>query len=192
MPSHASSSNLKELRSRLADSGVRDLQKFASQKGFAELVGCSESLIRNVENNTFPCSARLASAISARTGVCAAWVKGEHEPNIPSSDGSPWKPSDAMALIVSSPRNQAPLGWVIAEAEKRQVPMGRLLAEMTSVMITLSIERNSTGFIEAIARVLREHGMFVGAGTGDAEMGDHEALRRLENAMLAAKSDQRQ
>lgn len=58
----------------------------AEVKNFSEWVGCSESLIRNVENGVAPISEKLAKTIEDRTGVSAKWLLGSPGPEDPIVD----------------------------------------------------------------------------------------------------------
>ena len=63
------------------ESGARELSKV---KKFAAWVGCSESLIRNIENGVVASvSDKLARAIESKTGVSADWIQSSPEEEDP-------------------------------------------------------------------------------------------------------------
>lgn len=68
--------HLKQIRELLkeAASVEPEVAKFATQKGFAKLVGCSVGLIRAVEQNEAPISPNLANKISKRLGISVSWL----------------------------------------------------------------------------------------------------------------------
>jgi len=67
-------------------------RRYATQKGFANLVSRSKSLICHVEAGRVPVSPDLADQISERTGVDPGWVMdGRPELPIPSATGEPWE-----------------------------------------------------------------------------------------------------
>lgn len=72
-------------------SGMRWL---SGAKQFAQWLGCSESLIRNVETSPAKLSEKLASKIEAKTGVSAEWLMSETDANDPIIDvrGEEWSP----------------------------------------------------------------------------------------------------
>jgi hypothetical protein len=88
------------VRNFYARSGFRQLSTTA---GFAQLIGCSDSLIRNSESGVFPLSDKLAQRIENATGVSAKWLqntvvklKGGNDVSkerILDVDGQPWYPS---------------------------------------------------------------------------------------------------
>jgi len=64
----------------------------AEVKEFSRWVGCSESLIRNVENGVAEISEKLAKSIEDRTGVSARWLVSSPKPEdpIPDRRGGRW------------------------------------------------------------------------------------------------------
>lgn len=93
MPNDPSSHPVRRVRKSLANlSEESGLCAYATLKGFAQWIGTSESLIRNVEGGRLPVSDKLASLISVKTGVAKGWLcslTATDEP-IQASDGRPW------------------------------------------------------------------------------------------------------
>lgn len=93
MPSPKKSHPIGRIRSAYRRLGMRD----ATAAGFARKLGCSDSLLRNVESGIFPLSQKLAKLIETETGVSAEWLlsnPGVDEP-ILDCDGNVWSPSAA-------------------------------------------------------------------------------------------------
>lgn len=79
-------------RVRDAFATLPDRSRLAEAKNFSRWVGCSESLIRNVENREVGTSDKLAKLIEDKTGVSAEWILSEPKPDDPILDrnGGPW------------------------------------------------------------------------------------------------------
>ena len=71
------------------DSGAHRLSRV---KDFSRWIGCSESLIRNVENGVVACSRKLARAIESKTEVSAEWLLSADAASSPILDqrSKPW------------------------------------------------------------------------------------------------------
>lgn len=69
--------------------GHPELKQASTQKGFAELVDCSQSLIRAVEQGQTKITPRLAKKIQAVTGVSIPWLSAMRRPDqaIPAASG---------------------------------------------------------------------------------------------------------
>jgi len=81
---------IRRIREALAQ--LPDRSRMAEVKNFSQWVGCSESLIRNVENGVTPMSEKLAKSIEDRTGVSAKWLLNSPKPDDPILDkrGGRW------------------------------------------------------------------------------------------------------
>ena len=81
----------REFKKLSKESGMRHLS--AAQQ-FARWVGCSESLIRNVETGQAQFSKKLAKSIEKKTGVSAEWMLGNPESTEPirDVDDQEWSP----------------------------------------------------------------------------------------------------
>lgn len=81
---------IRRIREALAQ--LPDRSRMAEVKHFSQWVGCSESLIRNVENGVTPMSEKLAKSIEDRTGVSAKWLLNSPKPDDPILDrrGGRW------------------------------------------------------------------------------------------------------
>lgn len=177
---------LRKLRRELAHSGAPHLKKVATQKGFAELVGRSESLIRNVESRIIECSTSLAALISEKTGVSSDWLLGSDPAGeIRSADGSRWSPSCFPRQPVSSKE----VAWnnLIFDADARSVGIAELLGEMTKIAIDLSRKRRSDSFLKGLGRLLVDHGFSNTLPKGEAK--DVEALQILDDRFPYKASD---
>lgn len=171
---------LRKLRRELAQSGVPHLKKFGTQKGFAELVGRSESLIRNVESGIIECSAGLAALISERTGVSRDWLLGKDPADeIRSADGSRWSPTCFPQQIEPVSSKQVAWNNLIFDADARSVGIAELLGEMTKIAIDLSRKRRSDSFLKGLGRLLVDHGFSNTLPKGEAK--DVEALEILDD-----------
>lgn len=91
---------IRKVRNIYLRSGFRQLSTTA---GFAQLIGCSDSLIRNTESGVIPLSSKLSQRIENATGVSAQWLKeiaekqraGEDvsKERVLNTDKKPWYPS---------------------------------------------------------------------------------------------------
>ena len=161
MPDRQKSNTLRILRRHFADCESRELRRYATQRGFAELVGRSESLIRNIESELIDCSYKLADAISDATGVSAAWVMGnmdEAQP-IPDRDGGNWTPEMVLALHRAG-SNRGIVERLNNEADRRGLSPSELLLHMTRIELAAASRRGATDFQEALGKLLKEFGMF--------------------------------
>lgn len=171
---------LRKLRRELAQSGVPHLKKFGTQKGFADLVGRSESLIRNVESGIIECSTSLAALISEKTGVSGDWLLGKDPADeIRSADGSRWSPTCIPRQIEPVSFKQAVWNNLIFDADARSVGIADLLGEMTKIAIDLSRKRRSDSFLKGLGKLLLDHGFSNNLPKGEAK--DEEALQILDD-----------
>lgn len=91
---------IRQVRNFYARSGFRQLSTTA---GFAQLIGCSDSLIRNTESGLIPFSDKLSQRIEKATGVSSKWLQDTAAKfdvgndiaaeRILDVDGQPWYPS---------------------------------------------------------------------------------------------------
>lgn len=91
MPSRKNQHPLTRVRMAYADYGQKDM---ATTAGFARRLGCSVSLVRNVESGIFPLSKKLAARIQEVAGISAEWLEGNPGKDDPIMDveGNPWTP----------------------------------------------------------------------------------------------------
>jgi len=73
---------------------ISGLNSLSGAKQFARWIGCSESLIRNVETGAAEFSQKLAETIERKTQVSAAWLLSNPGPDEPIRDinGEEWSP----------------------------------------------------------------------------------------------------
>lgn len=161
MPDPQTSSPLRILRRHFTDCESRELRRYATQRGFAELVGRSESLIRNIESGLIECSYKLADAISDATGVSAAWVLGNMDAAqpIPDRNGGNWSPEMVLALHRAG-SNRGIVERLNTEADRRGLSPSGLLLHMTRIELAAASRRGAADFQEALGKLLREFGMF--------------------------------
>jgi DNA-binding phage protein len=75
------------------------MKNYASTAGFANWLGRSPSLIRNVENGNATLSKHLAAIVEYKTGVSAAWLLSDDASGpgeIMAKTGLPWNPVDYL------------------------------------------------------------------------------------------------
>lgn len=93
---------VKRVRRSLKGFAAGELNKLSKAKNFAQWIGRSGSLLRNVENRAVPLSANLAHRISERTGVSAEWLLSDPPADspIPAADGGIWDPLRTLDPLV--------------------------------------------------------------------------------------------
>ena len=79
------------------------MRDIATAVGFARKLGCSDSLLRNVESTTIPLSEKLAYRIEEVTGVSAKWLQSAPKIDDPilDSKGNLWSPKHADTVHFS-------------------------------------------------------------------------------------------
>lgn len=147
--------------------------------GFARMVGCSDSLIRNTESGIIPFSNKLAQRIENATGVSATWlletVAGLQRggdvssARILGSDGLPWYPArdskfhftdeliDAaeMAYLIS-PANLPPLMGAIMEAFLEVEPPRACDRPLTNAHHRKEMRKYVDTFLRPVLRLVGE------------------------------------
>jgi len=117
------------LRCRLADDP--ELKTFASQAGFAKLIGRSGSLIRQIESGAMRTSGKLVRAIADRTGVDPAWIslpEAAMDAPIPARDGGKWEPR----MVIDNLRNEERSGtgeitdWLADDSVAVEILAGKI------------------------------------------------------------------
>lgn len=80
------------------------LQQFGTAEGFAELMECSTSWIRNVECRATENWVSLAKKIEKKTNISADWLLGNPPPDEPVMDrsGSVWNPIEQLDPLAAS------------------------------------------------------------------------------------------
>jgi transcriptional regulator with XRE-family HTH domain len=81
--------------------GHPDLRQASTQAGFAELVGCSRSLIRAVEQGQAKITTKLAKQVQTVTGVSISWLSTPQAPDepIPAAAGGELKHEAVIAMV---------------------------------------------------------------------------------------------
>lgn len=99
MPSPKARHAVERVRTTYRQYGRPDVGTAA---GFARMLGCSSSLIRNVESGIFPLSEKLAISIEQATGVSAAWLQNNPSGDAPILDvqGKVWTPRSGLNLTI--------------------------------------------------------------------------------------------
>jgi len=119
----------------------------AEVKNFSEWVGCSESLIRNVENGVAPISEKLAKSIEKRTEVSARWLLSSPDSEDPILDrrGHRWIAGrlDPFSYLPNLERLLAACPTLLPRIVGRMVE-----AQMLS-------ELHNAGGIRTLTRILR-------------------------------------
>lgn len=79
--------------------GHPDLRQASTQKGFADLVGCSQGLIRAVEQGQSKITPKLARKVHASTGVATVWLSKKQNPDqpVPAARGGPLTHEEILA-----------------------------------------------------------------------------------------------
>ena len=79
------------------------MRDIATAVGFARKLGCSDSLLRNVESATIPLSEKLACRIEEVTGVSAKWLQSAPAIDDPilDSKGNVWSPTHSDTVHFS-------------------------------------------------------------------------------------------
>lgn len=149
-----------------------DLRRAATQKGFSKWVGCSEGLIRSVEQGQAKITPKLAKRVQASTGVAAAWLSRKQDPSqpIPAARGGPltheeiiarW--GEGMARTIRETERELLLGTNIGlESEGADkghgVSMHRRMAsalgKLVEEAVFESLGRGENHLINEITRVL--------------------------------------
>jgi len=93
---------VKRVRQSLKGFAAGELNKLSKAENFAQWIGRSGSLLRNVEHRAVPLSANLARRISERTGVSAEWLLSDPPAGspIPAVDGGIWDPLRLLDPLV--------------------------------------------------------------------------------------------
>ena len=152
--------------------GHPDLQEASTQKGFADLVGCSQGLIRAVEQGQLKITPKLARKVHASTGVATVWLSKKQNPDqpVPAARGGPLTHEEILArweeetarnireaeseLLVGTN-----VGMESEEAGKGHgVSMHRrmasTLAKLVEAAVLESLSRGETRVMDEINRVL--------------------------------------
>lgn len=152
--------------------GHPELKGASSQRGFAEFVDCSPSLIRAVEQGISKITPKLVNKVHAMTGVSRSWLSALREPNqpIPAETGvtltheavmARWKEEiqrnimkaeeslmvRSKALADSSGNSQDP-----ALSMRRQ--MAAAMAKLVEQALFDSMNRGDNGLMDEITRIL--------------------------------------
>jgi hypothetical protein len=148
-----------------------DLRPFATQKGFADLIGRSESMIRAMEGSRgVKMSPTLARRISTLTGVSQEWLMAPEAAgiDIPSFEGQPLGHMTVIARINGQlDRNLKLVGKNFEgdpaeiahppSEDSRSTQNRRLAAVTTKLMekvLFASLERGESGLMDELMKLL--------------------------------------
>ena len=137
------------------ESGLRD---YASVRGFARFLGCSESAIRNIERKDAdrkePISRRLAQLIEWRTGVSANWLMQWPDDSVPirGVNGRPWR-GENLDLLRLLPGLKPML-----IACPSLLPAA--IAKFTEMMLKEEFVDGDVGGLLAVLQLLQRRGLF--------------------------------
>lgn len=152
-----------------------ELRPFATQKGFADLIGRSESMIRAMEGSrAVKMSPTLARRISTLTGVSQEWLMAPDAGgiDIPSFEGLPLRHDAVIARInrqIDRNLRLAVNGLADGAGENTQSPpesfgsfTNRRLAALTAKMfenyLFADLERGDSRLMEEITKLLDRDG----------------------------------
>ncbi|MEY3896968.1 MAG: hypothetical protein RLZZ214_2489 [Verrucomicrobiota bacterium] len=142
------------------------MKNYASTAGFANWLGRSASLIRNVENGNATLSKHLAAIVEYKTGVSAAWLLSDNASGpgeIMAKSGLPWNPVDYLDPYSS--RGLLSYFGILLDKEPHLVPA--LVGAVVEARIKMELVRS--GLIPQKEKVPRA-----------LERGEHTALEAFK------------
>lgn len=163
-PLHRPLQRIREALSRLPEES--DAHRMSKVKDFSRWVGCSESLIRNVEAELVKVSPKLARAIESKTGVSSAWILGDSDPApdpsgpIIDRQGRPWR-AESLDLFCYLPNLER-----LLVASPTLLP--GIVARMVEAQMNLELHEgeDQTRTLTAILGLLQRRDFFEEDGKG--------------------------
>jgi len=152
--------------------GHPKLKMAATQQGFSQLVDCSQSLVRAVEQGQTKITPRLAKKIQAATGVPISWLSTLHNPKdpIPAASGGMLTHETTLATIdqeidrnlekagrslMTSSKNVAdPPAIAVGPTLSPKRRIATALAKLTEEALFESLSRGETRMMDEITRIL--------------------------------------
>ncbi|MGL5017509.1 MAG: helix-turn-helix domain-containing protein [Luteolibacter sp.] len=162
--------------------GHPDLKQASTQKGFAELVDCSQSLIRAVEQGQTHLTPKLEKKIQAATGVSIAWLSTQHLPDqpIPAASGG------ALTHEAVITRIKDHIERYQQQAERSLMAVSKTTADSSSTAMdpSSSIKRRMAASIGKLV----EEALFESLSRGENRLMD-EITRALSRDLPAEKTN---
>lgn len=164
--------------------GHPELQHLSTQRGLAQLVYRSESLLRAVEGGGVKLSLKFARAISDKTGVSREWLMEESVSGaeVPALDGSPLRYETVIARLKGGfdqdpqPSKLDPpmASEITAESSARvidspmdnKLKMAAAFGDYVKWMLIERASRGETGLIADIGKLLSASGSDDARGPG--------------------------
>lgn len=164
---------IRRIREALAQ--LPDRSRMAEVKHFSKWVGCSESLIRNVENGVTPMSEKLAKSIEDRTGVSAKWLLNSPKPDDPILD---WRGRRWIAGRLD-PFSYLPNLERLLAACPTLVPA--IVAKLVEAQMLYELHSDGAiGTLKRILRILDSHDFFEDSKAGPHPLGSLGRDNRAE------------
>ena len=142
------------------------LRQYSTSAGFAKLLGCSSSLIRNVESGFTKKSHNLALLIQRKIGVSAEWLLSSPEPESPILDSRhrPWDPGRHLDPL--APGEGTPDWRMVMNASPGTLVT--YVSMLVEIQLALELSLGYQDFLEQLVRSFRRAKTFANPALDDA------------------------
>ncbi|GAA5117573.1 hypothetical protein JIN84_17190 [Luteolibacter yonseiensis] len=142
--------------------GHPSLKEFATQRGLAELLGRSESLVCRVEIGTLEMTQNLKNDIVKMTGVSEKWLSASHETGatILAESGMPLSHADVMSKIeaeITRNHQEAAENFSKVASYPIQNRIAASWLKLVEEAVLEGLNRGDTGLMDEITKILLKY-----------------------------------